>query len=189
MTLGKDTLISDVADAYRTALGTDEGIKAGELADKIASITSTVNTKGAFFENIGADGKPRKLIIDGMSAVGRYAFSADDNAVYEKVEEIELRSTVTQLGASCFYGMENLANIDALFKNVDTFGSKCFGNCTGLTEVFLDMAVISAIPSIFSGCTNLEVIRVPWSENAVLGAPWGAANAEIVYNWRGDEEA
>lgn len=36
---------------------------------------------------------------------------------------------------------------------------------------------------IFNGCTNLTDIKVPWAEGEVAGAPWGATNATITYNY------
>ena len=38
---------------------------------------------------------------------------------------------------------------------------------------------------ILFGCTNLTTINVPWAEGAVAGAPWGATNATINYNYTG----
>jgi hypothetical protein len=34
-----------------------------------------------------------------------------------------------------------------------------------------------------TGHTDGLAINVPWSENDVLGAPWGAINATITYNY------
>lgn len=36
-----------------------------------------------------------------------------------------------------------------------------------------------------SSCYNLSSIKVPWSEGAVEGAPWGATSATITYNYVG----
>ena len=35
----------------------------------------------------------------------------------------------------------------------------------------------------FANCTNLTTINVPWASGAVSGAPWGATNATINYNY------
>jgi hypothetical protein len=40
--------------------------------------------------------------------------------------------------------------------------------------------------SAFSGCTSLTTINAPWAEGAVSGAPWGATNATINYNYTGE---
>lgn len=37
----------------------------------------------------------------------------------------------------------------------------------------------------FRNCPNLKTINVPWAEGAVSGAPWGATNATINYNYTG----
>ena len=40
----------------------------------------------------------------------------------------------------------------------------------------------------FSGCTNLTDIYVPWAEDALANAPWGAPNATVHYNTLDDED-
>ena len=40
----------------------------------------------------------------------------------------------------------------------------------------------------FTGCDKLTTINVPWSEGEVANAPWGATNAVINYDYKGDEQ-
>lgn len=40
--------------------------------------------------------------------------------------------------------------------------------------------------SIFSTCANLRTINVSWGNGEVSGAPWGATNATINYNYTGE---
>lgn len=45
--------------------------------------------------------------------------------------------------------------------------------------------VKSSIPNgVFSGCTKLSTIYVPWSQGQVANAPWGASNATIIYDYK-----
>lgn len=37
----------------------------------------------------------------------------------------------------------------------------------------------------FRTCDNLVSIKVPWSEGSVAGAPWGATNATVTYDYTG----
>lgn len=70
-------------------------------------------------------------------------------------------------------------------KSLKKIGIRSFYNCTGLTRAtFSGNSVVSIHRSAFSGCTNLVEICVPWSEGEVSGAPWGAANATIIYDWK-----
>ena len=74
--------------------------------------------------------------------------------------------------------------------SVVQLNSRCFANCTQLQTVYFDgtPTTTDMIPavvnnSIFYGCSNITDIYVPWSEGAVAGAPWGASNATITYNY------
>ena len=61
-----------------------------------------------------------------------------------------------------------------------------FRDCTGLKQITFRSTVTSISTSAFSGCSNLTVINAPWAEGAVAGAPWGATNATINYNYTGE---
>ena len=61
-----------------------------------------------------------------------------------------------------------------------------FNNCVGLTSITFEGTPSSIAASSFSGCTNLTTINVPWADGAVKNAPWGATNATINYNYKGD---
>ena len=58
-----------------------------------------------------------------------------------------------------------------------------FISCTSLAHVSFSEGLTSIGWSAFNGCTNLIDIKVPWAEGAVSGAPWGATNATITYNY------
>lgn len=61
-------------------------------------------------------------------------------------------------------------------------GSYAFSNVQNLklVKIFTKPAAIAT--SAFSNNPNLAAIIVTWSENELEGAPWGAANATIVYD-------
>lgn len=69
--------------------------------------------------------------------------------------------------------------------SVYSLGSYAFGGCTGLVEVTFEGTPKSWSNSPFYGCNNLLTINVPWAEGEVSGAPWGATNATINYNYTG----
>lgn len=58
-----------------------------------------------------------------------------------------------------------------------------FYNSKNLTTVTFKGTPIEVSETAFSLCDNLTEINVPWSEATVLGAPWGATNATINYNY------
>ena len=95
-----------------------------------------------------------------------------------------LPAGVTSIGGSTFYNCTSLA-LTSLPEGLTSIGYKAFGNCTNLTSITFKGTPATINSSAFSGCTNLTDIKVPWSKGAVSGAPWGATNATITYNYTG----
>jgi hypothetical protein len=69
-----------------------------------------------------------------------------------------------------------------------------FANCQGLTTVYIkgcadwmQFLPTSSPPGThtFTGCDALKDIYVTWGEDPDWGAPWGATNATVHYNWAG----
>ena len=60
--------------------------------------------------------------------------------------------------------------------------SRAFANCKALTTITFHSAP-SLGGDMFIYCDNLTTINVPWSEGEATGAPWGATNATINYNY------
>lgn len=71
-------------------------------------------------------------------------------------------------------------------KNLTYLGFYAFSNCTGLTEITFQTKPTYVGTSPFANCKNIVTIRVPWAEDEVKGAPWGATNATIIYNYTGE---
>lgn len=84
-----------------------------------------------------------------------------DSALYyhRMLTNITLPNSIIGINSNAFYGCELLTSI-TMSKNIKNIGSDAFYNCD-----------------------NLLTINAPWSEGAVEGAPWGAYNATINYNY------
>lgn len=93
-----------------------------------------------------------------------------------------LPSGVTNIDRSAFSGCTNLA-LTSLPSGVTNIGNNAFSNCFNLTSIVFEGTPTSIVSNAFAGCTNLTDIKVPWAEGAVAGAPWGATNATITYNY------
>lgn len=92
-------------------------------------------------------------------------------------------SKVTSIGDYAFSGCTGLTSL--YMPNVTSIsGNPPFQNCTGLTSVTFGKKV--SLYSTFKNCINLKTINVPWAEGEVSGAPWGATNATINYNYTGE---
>ena len=81
-----------------------------------------------------------------------------------------------------FADCTNLA-LTSLPDGLTSIGQYTFQNCTSLTSITFKGTPTTIESTAFNGCTNLTDIKVPWAEGAVSGAPWGATNATITYNY------
>lgn len=64
---------------------------------------------------------------------------------------------------------------------LETIEANTFKRCTALTEITIPSSVTSIDSTAFSGCTNLKTITVKKSADSIENAPWGATNAEIIW--------
>ena len=100
-----------------------------------------------------------------------------------------LPSGITSIKSSAFSNCKNLA-LTSLPSGITSIESKAFNNCTGLTSITFEGTPnsIGIDNDVFAGCTNLTTINVPWKENEVANAPWGATKATIIYAGANEEE-
>ena len=100
-----------------------------------------------------------------------------------QMNNITIPEGVTSIGEQAFYGCALLQNI-VIPASVTTIGENAFGFCSQLSTVTFNGAP-TTLPYLFVSCSKLTTINVPWSEGEVAGAPWGATNATINYNYTG----
>ena len=91
-------------------------------------------------------------------------------------------SKFTSTGGSAFSDCTNSV-LTSLPSGITKISSDAFRNCTGLTELTFRGTPSAISPTVFKNWTNLTTINVPWASGAVSGAPWGATNATINYNY------
>jgi surface protein len=120
---------------------------------------------------------------DGITSISDGAFSGCGN-----IALTELPDSITDIGISAFNSCTNLA-LTELLDGINTIGNYAFYRCTSLTSITFNGTPNTISSSAFSNCTNLLTINVPWSEGEVAGAPWGATNATINYNYTVEPEA
>lgn len=131
----------------------------------------------------------------------------DNQLVYTGISNIELPNTITKIGDNAFSYCMNLT-INTLPSNLSEIGNSAFVNINGSGELIIPKNVdkIGYIAFLAAGYTeytfkgtpttmgmgtflcdvfdeDVEIINVPWSEGEVNGAPWGATNATINYNY------
>lgn len=92
---------------------------------------------------------------------------------------------VTSIGNHTFNGCTNLA-ITSLPSGLSSIGVYAFNGCSSITAITFKGKPTIIERNVFNGCINLKTINVPWAEGEVDGAPWGATNATINYNYTGE---
>ncbi len=73
--------------------------------------------------------------------------------------------------------------------SVTSIDNESFYGNTGLTSINIPTSVTGIGIWAFWGCTNLTAIYCGFSEGAVTGAPWSAANATVYYDWSEEQAA
>ena len=127
------------------------------------------------------EGNRRSVIItslpEGLTSIGDSAFSSCSNLALTYLPE-----GITSIGNSAFSSCSNLA-LTSLPEGITSIGNNAFFNCSKLTSLTFEGKPDSIDQKAFYYCNNLTTINVPWAEGAVAGAPWGATNATINYNY------
>ena len=98
--------------------------------------------------------------------------------------KVILHDAITHIGGDAF-AYTGLTDVD-LPASIVNLGYTAFGNCSALVRVTFRGTPTTIHTKAFSNNAGLVEINVPWAEGEVAGAPWGATNATINYNYTGD---
>ena len=203
--------LTAIANSIRDKKGCTEPLTLNQMAEEISSIKTdpvlqpiTITENGTYEAPEGVDGY-NPVTVDVAASGG------DDGSFKAVIErtatEITLPNDLTKIGTYAFCEFLNLAltslpdgvtsiegqafrdcyklALTSLPDGVTSIGSNAFRNCSNLTKLTFNGKPSSIASTAFDGCTNLLTINVPWAEGAVSGAPWGATNATINYNYTG----
>ena len=118
--------------------------------------------------------------FNGITSIGSYAFAYCTNLALTSLPE-----SLTSIDNYAFNNCTNLA-LTSLPENLTSIGNYAFHGCTSLTSLTFKGTPTSISVDAFRYCNNLKTINVPWAEGAVANAPWGATNATINYNYKGE---
>lgn len=134
---------------------------------------------------------------DTITSIGTRAFESSD------ISLTALPANLTTLGNSAFANCYNV-NLTALPSGLTSIGNSCF-QYTGIVNLTVPAGIsidyyafmnsqlatltFAGKPSNINGAalgyTTGVVINCPWAEGEVEGAPWGAKDAIINYNYQG----
>ena len=139
-------------------------------------------------------------LSEGLTSIGEEAFADCTNlaliSLPESLTGIEraafydctslaltsLPESLTSIGDQAFQVCTSLA-LTSLPESLTSIGYRTFADCTSLTSITFKGTPTTISSAAFFNCNNLTDIKVPWAEGAVSGAPWGATNATITYNY------
>lgn len=197
----EDINIRAIADAIRAKIGGTKTYKTSEMASAILGIQAGGDATADYLVS-NRGGLTSYTFPSGITKIEQYAFTG-----CSKLALKELPETVTSIGQNAFASCTALA-ISKLPEGLTEVATSAFSMCKGITTMTLPAAITYVWTSAFSFCTNLTsvtfkgtpeeiaenafnycskltAINVPWGEGAVAGAPWGASNATINYNYTG----
>lgn len=118
-------------------------------------------------------------IPDSVTRIGYSAFSGCSS-----LTSVEIPSSVTSIGGNAFASCSSLTSV-TIPDSVTSISDYVFNGCSSLSSVTFNGTPRTVTSTAFRGCSNLTTINVPWAEGAVPGAPWGATDATINYNYKG----
>lgn len=148
-------------------------------ADEIEIAPSESEEKLTIMEAAFTQAQMRSVVI--KDRVGLILISAGAFYACENLESIVLGKPISNIGKHAFSGCTKLQNI-RFPTSLRLLQSDSFAYCSSLKSVRFNSRMGLIESSAFSGCTALTDIYVPWAENAVKFAPWGAENATVHYN-------
>ena len=167
------------------------------------------NTGELIAEGIGTEGLVYTLIDGGYSVSGYTGTDANVivPAYYNGLPVIDLGKDV--YGVFSLYNNPNQIDIQSIIlpDTLLTINQMVFDTCSALNSLtipasvkFIDQIALYMCNGpeeiIFKGTheqlsdgafgsnTGIAHIYVPWGEGEVAGAPWGASEADVHYNWR-----
>ena len=194
--------LTSVADAIRQKASITSSLEfpAGFVKEINNISTGGSATEPYLEETYDSRGNVTKSIFHGYTVVRPYMYYTASH-----LNTVKLSDTITTIGILAFGSCTGLKAV-ALPTSLTTIGNGAFNTCISLKEIDipanvtkvdvnafayctrLAKAVFKGTPTslhdtTFSGCDALTEIYVPWSEGEVAGAPWGATNATITYNY------
>lgn len=103
---------------------------------------------------------------------------------FGNVETITLGENLKEIGEYSFYDYVNLKSI-TIPRNVVKIGESAFGYCRELNEISIPASVEKVESNAFYGCDKLKNIYVDKAEDSIIGSPWNAKNAKVIWNSNG----
>lgn len=188
------TVPAGVTFVGRAAFSLCYGLKSATLPDGIINMNDECFMSCTHLTSI--------TIPDSVTHIGAYAFKSctsltsiaipgsvttiDQQAFRSctSLTSITIPGSVTTISWGLCHTCSNLSSV-TIQDGVTKVKDSAFQSCTSLHTVTFEGTPQSISTTTFNGCSQAFAINVPWVEGAVSGAPWGATNATINYNYTG----
>lgn len=84
---------------------------------------------------------------------------------------------------SCVFNYSKALEEVILPSNLTTISRDAFSDCSSLSSIVIPESVENIASYSFYECTNLTTIYVKKETDSISGAPWGADNATVIWNY------
>lgn len=171
-------LFTDTAEAIRGVSRTPEKIIANDFPTMIADLGDNTMFKSIVEGSVE--------VID-LSQFGNITSISDYAFAYCALKSVTIPTSVTSIGY-CAFTFCNHLNSVTIPGSVTSIGGGAFSYCPMLKNITILSKNINSIGvTAFSNTWPGVVINVAWGEGEVEGAPWGATDAVINYNYVGEQ--
>ena len=173
------TLIDLTADTV-TADKLAKGYTAHDMSGNIITGTMESGSSDEAMEALKAVVERNNSVVtlpQGITEIGSYTFYR-----FDTLKSILLPSGLTRIASYGFFSCKNLTSI-SLPESIVALAGNAIYSCTNLSSITFQGTPSVINSGAFVQCGNLTTINVPWAEGAVAGAPWGADNATVNYNY------
>lgn len=144
------------------------------------TLLTSVTTRGTTTIGDNAFNSCSNLTTADLTGVTTFAGSANFKQC-SKLTTISIPDLVTITNQA--FNQCNLTGTLKLKNLTSGQGNSAFGSNMNLTKVYFFKKIsMQWQQNLFSGCTGITDIYVPWSDGEVSGAPWGASNATVHYD-------
>ncbi|MEE3428047.1 MAG: leucine-rich repeat domain-containing protein [Ruminococcus sp.] len=133
-----------------------------------------------------------KIIISrGATLIGDYAFDNGSNGLseegrngFDKVQEVKIPNTVTQIGKEAFHNLISLNSV-TIPNTVTWIGEGAFSECISLKKVELSSKLEELPKESFYHCKSLKEITIPMSVKAIADDAFLFTNKLTIKGYKG----
>lgn len=166
----------DTCTEVRRITGETHDLTSNEIVSLLSHIeANTDNPQGgtSMLEYISGD-QYHLVVPNGTTNIKHYAFYRDP-----AMESVRMPETLKTVGAEAFRDCTSLTSVEVP-SSVEEVSYRAFSYCTKLSVVSFKGMPHTIRNDVFQ-MSNVSDIYVPWDENEIPNAPWGAVNATIHY--------